>query len=1301
LIRGRLLRLATDQHVLLLTMHHIISDAWSIGVLTRELAELYSGHSLPSLPIQYADYVAWQRQASQQEPIENQLAYWRERLAGLPPEIELPTDQPRTAAQSHRGASVALVLDADLTANLRQLAHRYELTLYMVLCAAWAILLSRLSGRDDIAIGTQVANRPRPELEALVGVFSNTLVLRIGVSADSRIDGLLKHVKEVTLGAYDHQEVPFDRVVEALRPQRSLARNPLFQAMFILQNTPRGDLRLPQLTLTLEDGVADHATVDLLLLLEERGEEIRGTLDYAVELFDRATVERWRACFIEILRGIARDQQTCVGDLEILAQSERRYILEQLNATQVPFPRGKLIHELFEEQVARTPNAPALFFEGQSLTYTQLNVQADRLARHLVARGVGPDRLVGLRVERSPEMIVGLLGILKAGGAYLPLDPALPPERLDYMLKDAAPSVLLTQAEIRALPNILDPIPHASRLTSRNLAYVIYTSGSTGAPKGVMVEHESVVNFLSSMRTQPGIEGSDTLLAVTTLSFDIAGLEIFLPLLHGAKVVLATREAAQDAQRLLRMLDEHAVTLMQATPATWRLLIDAGWPGHSKLKALCGGEALSTDLAGQLRSRVHALWNLYGPTETTIWSCAHQIETPSRSSVESIGGPVANTRIYILDAALRPVPIGVTGEIFIAGAGLARGYLNRPELTAQRFLTDPFSAGRMYRTGDLGRWRSDGTLSYSGRNDAQVKIRGFRIETGEIEARLRQHPQVKEAVVLAREDAPGERRLVAYVVADLPDNLALIPQLRADLREWLPDYMIPAAWKILSELPLTPSGKVDRNALPAPGSRAVEPSRLVAPQTDLERTLAKIWCQVLNVDAVGLHDNFFDLGGHSLLVLRAVFRINQSLNSHLTGADLYKSPTLAELARRVLEGDTEDGFVDLRAEAVLDSSIVAIAGARVTRPQSILLTGSTGFVGRFLLAQLLQDTDAVVYCLVRAPSEAQAAERLKATLLTWDLWRDECAHRMVAVAGDLRAPRLGIDDRTYQHLAHTIDTVYHCATRMNHLETYAATKAANVESSKALVQLATEHRPKLINFISTLDVFSAETGGSERRVSEHTSIDNEKHRSSQGYLASKWVSEKIFMLASSRGIPNNIFRLGLIWADTQSGRYDELQREHRILKTCLLSGYGIQDYHYEVPPTPVDYAARAIVSLANEHPQGNGVFHISSPDQMREGVFERCNAIAGTSLELLPLYHWTREIERLYRQGRALPIVPLIEQAFGLEEAAFYAREALESRKPRFDCTRTDVALESAGITAPVLNDELLKTCVENLMRTL
>jgi len=1325
LVRGCLLRVADEEHLLLLTVHHIISDAWSLGILNREIVELYSSHregraaTLPPLSIQYADYVEWQRQPPQQRLLESHLAYWCTRLAGLPPEIELPTDRPRNLAQSHRGGSVEVVVDAHLTATLRMLARSHESTLYMVLCAAWAILLSRLSGQDDVVIGTQVANRQRPEWETLIGAFVNTLALRIGVPATIHIDELLKQVKEVTLGAYDHQEAPFDRVVEALRPARTLSMNPLFQAMFILQNAPRSELKLHGLTVTATEGMTGYATVDLLLLLEERGDEVRGTIDYAADLFDRTTVQRWQACFIEALRGIVADTKASVADIIILPNSERVEIIESFNATQADYARGGLLHELFAEQATRTPDAVALICNEQSLTYAEVNAQAERLSRYLRTRGVRPDRLVALCMERSAEMVIGMLGILKAGGAYLPLDPTHPQDRLAYMLDDASPALLLTQARlVQDLPQSqidaiaietafaqasAEPVASVPELTSGNLAYVIYTSGSTGAPKAVMVAHEGVVNLLESMRVASGITPADGLLAVTTLSFDIAALEIFLPLLYGAKVVLAKREVIQDARQLIRKMDSGDVTLMQATPALWQLLIDAGWKSSPHLTVLCGGEALTADLAGKLKSRTRAVWNVYGPTETTIWSCRHQVAALSPGGpVESIGRPVGNTSIYILDASLRPVPIGVAGEIHIAGVGLARGYMKRSTLTAEKFIADPFSAvpgARMYKTGDLGRWRADGTIAFLGRNDRQVKIRGFRIETGEVEACLRRHAAVKDAVVLALESTAGDRQLVAYVISDT-DGDSLIPELKDSLRRWLPEYMVPSAWSVLGRWPLTASGKVDRKALPAPESRAHDKNNFVAPRTELERTLARIWAQVLGVDAVGLSDNFFELGGHSLLVIRAVFRINEALNVKLAGADIYKSPTVADLAKRLREGEGEEGFVDLKAEAILDASILPLDSLPARSPQAILLTGATGFVGRFLLSQLLRDTDAKLYCLVRAKSNAEAHHRLKETLIKWHLWQESFAERVVAVAGDLRAARLGLEETTYERLGQTVDAVYHCATQMNHLETYAASKAANVESSKALVRFATQWRPKLINLISTLDVFSAETGGTDREVNEHSSIDEERHRASQGYVASKWVSEKIFMLANERGIACNIFRLGLIWADTELGRYDELQREHRLLQTCLLSGYGIQDFHYDTPPTAVDFAARAIVTLAKQSPNGRGIFHITATDQMQEGVFERCNAIAGTSLTLLPRYQWTESIKQLHDRGQSLPIVPLIEQSFGLSEQAFYERERQESGKARFDCSLTQSMLGNVGVVAPVLNDDLLRVCVQRLRIT-
>jgi len=623
-----------------------------------------------------------------------------------------------------------------------------------------------------------------------------------------------------------------------------------------------------------------------------------------------------------------------------LLSPELEVVVYGFNKTTEAVPQLRLIHEEFETQVELTPDVVAVVFDRQSLTYKELNSKANQLAHYLRNKGIGPDQLVGICVERGLEMVVGLLGVLKAGGAYLPLDPSYPTERLRYMLANAQPRAVLTQTSLRdmllpltpdvtALDGEWDDIAQCETanidfrqltLTSRNLAYVIYTSGSTGRPKGVMVEHGGVVNLLKAMQTYPGISATDRMLAVTTISFDIAGLEIYLPLVNGATLIMASQEAVADAQQLMTMLEEYDITVLQTTPARWQLLLSIGWAGRENLKALCGGEALFADLSAKLAARVSDLWNLYGPTETTIWSCCRQIVAiPGEcGTLESIGRPIANTKVYILDPELNPMPVGASGEIYLAGVGVARGYLNRPDLTAERFLVDPFDSSlqaRMYKTGDLGRWRPDGNLEYLGRNDDQVKIRGFRIETAEITTHLQQHSQVKEAMAVVREDGLADKRVVAYVVPSLAglmpwstgDNYSLERGVRhrliVELREWLrarlPEYMMPSAWVMLKELPLTPNGKLDRHALPAPEDRLDLVGEYVAPRTELERTLADVWAQVISVNRIGVHDNFFELGGHSVLGTRVVARIVESLTVQLPVAMLFKYPTIYEMAKYV------------------------------------------------------------------------------------------------------------------------------------------------------------------------------------------------------------------------------------------------------------------------------------------------------------------------------------------------------------------------------------------------------------------
>jgi amino acid adenylation domain-containing protein len=929
LLRARLLRLTGTEHVLLLTLHHIVADGWSMAVLFGELSQLYQGYhgghspALPELPVQYADYTVWQQELLQGDVLEQQTGYWKRRLNGAPTLLELPTDFPRPAAQSYRGARQSVEFSADLSAALGELSRRENVTLFMTLVAAFQVLLSRYSGQTDVSLGAAVAGRNRTELEGLIGFFVNTLVLRTDLSGNPAFRELLGRVRDVTLGAYAHQDLPFEKLVEELHPRRSLSHSPLFQVMLVLQNAPRSHIDLPDLEIEAFDVHNGTSKFDLTLSLTETTQGLRGDLEYNTDLFRDATITRLLEHLSVLLRGIVADPACRIGELPLLTEAERRQVLVDWNATQTDYPRESCVHQLFEEQAARTPEAVAVVCDDRQLTYRELNTRANQLAHHLVGLGVGPETLVGICLDRSAGLVIGLLAILKAGGAYLPLDPSFPEDRLRYMLEDSRAPVVLTEPRLQSRLGtfggkfVFVDQDHEAPLepsapfrpepgSADDLMYVIYTSGSTGRPKGVQIEHRAMMNFLSSMQQTPGISADDVVLAMTTLSFDIAGLEIFLPLVSGARLVLIDRETARNGQLLANVLERHGVTLLQGTPATYRLLLQSGWQGNDQLKILVGGEALDRELAAELGRDANSLWNMYGPTETTIWSTVWNVkpDTPV-----TIGRPIANTQAYILDGERHPVPAGVAGELYLGGEGLARGYLNQPALTAERFIPNPFAGdadgSRLYRTGDLCRYLPDGNIEYLGRLDQQVKIRGFRIELGEIEATLARMPGWRQCAVIAREDVPGDRRLVAYGVPDDPSAPPLIGNVRDFLARTLPDYMLPAALVVLDALPVSPNGKVDRRALPAPGGdRPRMQQTAIPPRTATEAALAEIWREVLTLDQVGIDDNFFELGGHSLLAVRLFSRIESALGRKLPLHALFQGGTIANLAT-LIEQDSD------------------------------------------------------------------------------------------------------------------------------------------------------------------------------------------------------------------------------------------------------------------------------------------------------------------------------------------------------------------------------------------------------------
>ncbi|AUB41610.1 Acyl carrier protein [Nostoc flagelliforme CCNUN1] len=918
LLCGLLLRLTDDKYRLLITFHHIVSDGWSVGVFIRELAALYDAFAngklspLPELPVQYVDFAYWQRNNLHSERIQTLLTYWKQRLGGKLPILDLPCDHPRSPVQTFNGAKVHLSLPKNLTDSLKQLSHQEGTTLFMTLLAAFKTLLYRYTGQTDILVGSPVANRNSVEVESLIGLFVNVLVLRTDLSEQPTFRELLARVKSTALEAYIHQDLPFDKLVEELQPERDLSHNPLFQVMFVLQNVAIATPKLSDVSLTFAEGDNGSAKFDLTLFMEDREQGLVATLEYNTHLFNTDTIHRMLGHFQTLLESIVSKLDTKIAELSLLTEVERHQLLIEWNDTKRDYPQKQCIHQLFEQQVEHTPDAIALIFGNQKLTYRELNERANKVAHYLKTLGVKPDVLVGICMERSLEMVIGILAIIKAGGAYVPLDPTYPKERLAFMLGDAQVSVLLVQ------PHIVPELPPhqaqvvclgsdaqefaayslenpTSEVTTENLAYVIYTSGSTGKPKGVQISHGAVVNFLMAMRQKPGLTQQDILLSVTTLSFDIAALEIYLPLTVGAQVVIVSRQEASDGIQLSKRLNSCGATVMQATPATWRMVLAAGWNGNQQLKILCGGEALDYTLAQKLQQRSKQVWNLYGPTETTIWSAVSQVQ-----NTIAIGHPIANTQFYILDQYCQLVPIGVVGELHIGGAGLARGYLNKPELTQQKFISSPFESGKyLYKTGDLVRYRSDGNIEYLGRIDHQVKIRGFRIELGEIEAVLGHHPKVRETVVVSREDIPKNQRLVAYVVPHSEMTFAL-HELRDYLKDKLPDYMVPSAFVELEALPLSPNGKIDRRALPLPDIKRPElQAAYEAPNSEIERAITKIWLEILHLEKVGINNSFFDLGGNSLLMVQVNHKLREVLHSDISVLEMFQNPTIKSLAKYI------------------------------------------------------------------------------------------------------------------------------------------------------------------------------------------------------------------------------------------------------------------------------------------------------------------------------------------------------------------------------------------------------------------
>jgi amino acid adenylation domain-containing protein len=936
LLRAVLLKLDDRRHVLLATLHHIVADEWSLRLLIKEIGACYQDFnsgvplSMPELPVQYADFAVWQRNRLQGELYDRQIAYWRQHLAGAPTTLELPANRARPPLMSYRGAEHEWVLEQDVSAALNALSRQAGTTLFALLMAAFNILLSRYTGKNDICVGYPVANRNHREIENLIGFFVNTLVLRTDLSDNPTFVELLASVNRHLLDAQNNQDLPFERLVEELGADRALNRTPLFQAMLVYQNETMDALDIPGLSVEMADAEIGTAKFDLTLTVKKSENALRCSFNYSADLFDADTIAGMAGHWRELLESIVGSPDSVpVSELQMLTPGENRRILFDWNATETDYPKDRYIHQLFEAQAEKTPDAVALVFQEQVLTYAELNARANQLAHRLLAERAGPDVLVGICMQRSLEMVIGLLGILKAGAAYLPLDPDYPAARLEFMLADIKPPVVLTQAALLEKHNfgtavvlcldrdwlqlangIIDNPDIA--LMPENLAYCMYTSGSTGQPKGAGVPHQGILNRLQWMQQQYRLDAGDCVLQKTPYSFDVSVWEFFWPLMTGAKLVVAKPGEHKNSLALIDTVRLHQVTTIHFVPSMLQAFVDT--PGVetcvSLKRMICSGEALPADLAARFRQKLSAaLHNLYGPTEASVDVSYWQCLPDDTVTAIPIGRPIANIALYILDRRLNPVPVGVPGELHIGGIGLARGYLNRPGLTGEKFIPNPYdqAGSRLYKTGDLVSYRADGNIDYLGRIDHQVKIRGFRIELGEVEARLLEHPDIKEAVVLAREDLPGDKRLVAYLVVSDCATLELT-ELRARLLANLADYMVPALFVTLPALPLSANGKLDRKALPAPDSALVASRAYEAPLGTVETAVAGIWQDLLGVAQVGRHDNFFEMGGHSLMLVGLM----ELLRRQGFTADMrmiFVSPTVVGMAEAISNaGNRTDVF---------------------------------------------------------------------------------------------------------------------------------------------------------------------------------------------------------------------------------------------------------------------------------------------------------------------------------------------------------------------------------------------------------